>query len=150
MQYEKEVNSGLKRASKESNRDGKWATPPETRNESKGIPQSCNVRQVLDQLVKENRAEKKRGELLYRPAGGGAGGAGGAFGEGYRTPDYGNGRTPWDDGDITKPTGDRGNTEETRDPSKTTGGNVAAAVGAMIVGGATPGRSTGGTGITHL
>ena len=154
MQYEKEVNSGLKKASKESRREGKWANPPEVRNESV-VPRVVNVRIVLDQLVKESRAEKKKGELLYRPTGGGVGGIG--FGnsdkEGYRSPDpYDSPRSsPKDNDSVETWKGD----EPITKPDAKPGDAVQAAVGIMLAGGMSgSGGSSipkvGGMGITHL
>lgn len=76
MKFEEKVNSGLKRASRDSRRDGKWTIISEVREESHGVPISVRIRAVLMQLVKENRAEKKKGFELWRPAGMGAGGYG--------------------------------------------------------------------------
>ncbi len=131
MRYEKEILTGLKKASSRSKRDGKWATVSEVRDYSKRVPFDTKIRPVLMQLVKENRAEKKREEELWRPVGLGGGGIGSLSGEGKRGED--GGRTPYPD--ITNvPEGDRnGNPKDT----------VGAAVGIMFAGGLGGGGTPG-------
>jgi hypothetical protein len=76
MKYESETLKGLKKSCGKSKRDGKWSTVSETRDYSKDIPMGIKIKPILIQLVKESRAEKKKGFELYRPTGGGWGGFG--------------------------------------------------------------------------
>lgn len=130
MKYEEQVLKGLKRASRESDRDGKWATPPEVRSETEKVPFDINYQNVLTQLVKENRAEKKKGYLLYRPTGGGFGGAG--FGSGSQERGWG-----YPDDDIR---GGRDTDGGDRNPAEE---SVRAGLGAML--GGVAGSATGGS-----
>lgn len=145
LNYKETVYKGLKKASGRSDRQGKWATPPEVRSNSNQLPQSSNVRNELMKLVRENKAEKKKGVEFYRPANMGGAGNGDGLRGGYRSPNgdrtNDGGRTPTERGDGGKD----GRTDRGTGAEDTT----RLAIGMMIGGSVAPssgtGTSTGGS-----
>jgi hypothetical protein len=101
------VQTGVEKASKVSHRSGKWATPKEI--DLKTNPKQTPLQQLLTQLVKDSRIEKKSGMLLYRPQKGA-----GPGGQGEGIPDRGK---P-DRGDRWKPRRPDGKKPGRRDDGK--------------------------------
>ena len=71
------VQSAVRKASKVSKRKGKWANQPEIKHKIASKTFKEPVLPILKYLVKQDRIEKKKGFMLWRPKGGGLTGLGG-------------------------------------------------------------------------